>query len=193
MKKSASLFQPGLQAGESAAPAKEYLCFFCATGQEWNAAHQIEQAYPGVRAFPVQQVKRKTHKGKTELVKQIIFPGYVFAQAEGGFRFSGFSRIRGVLKLLHEETDGLLHGRDREFAEWIFGLEGVIGFSKAYKENDRIRILSGPLKDLEGRILKVDKRNGSAQVALEFGRQVIKSWLAYDLVTDARENAGLKG
>ncbi len=36
-----------------------------------------------------------------------------------------------------------------------------------FDENQRIRVLSGPLKDLEGRIVKVNRRKGRAKIKLE--------------------------
>jgi transcriptional antiterminator NusG len=44
----------------------------------------------------------------------------------------------------------------------------VVGKSVAeFDENNRIRILEGPLKGLEGLIVKVDRRKGRAKVKLD--------------------------
>ena len=36
-----------------------------------------------------------------------------------------------------------------------------------FDEHNRIRVISGPLKGLEGQIVKVDRRKGRARVKLE--------------------------
>lgn len=51
----------------------------------------------------------------------------------------------------------------------FFNITGSLAFLRhiqAYKEKDRIRIVSGPLKDMEGKIKRVDKRGCSGQVIL---------------------------
>lgn len=88
-----------------------------------------------------------------------------------------------LLKLLMlPDSDWRLHGDDECFARWIFSLGGLITISKACQEGDRVKILSGPLKDLEGCILRVDKRNRSGQILLTFNEKTIKAWLGFDLV-----------
>ena len=75
-----------------------------------------------------------------------------------------------------------LQGEDERFVKWLFQYDGLLGFSQAYKENDRIRIISGPLKDMEGKIKQVDKRGKSGQVVLSFYGQEISVWLGFELI-----------
>ena len=50
------------------------------------------------------------------------------------------------------------------------------------KEGDQIRIISSPLKDMEGKIKRVDKRGMSGQVILSFYGKDIPVWLGFELV-----------
>ena len=75
-----------------------------------------------------------------------------------------------------------LQGGDRQFARWLFQYDGLLDFSKACREGSRIRIISGPLKDMEGKILRVDKRGRSGQVTLEFNGRTIPIWLGFELI-----------
>jgi transcriptional antiterminator NusG len=43
-----------------------------------------------------------------------------------------------------------------------------IKISKAYKENDQIKIVEGPLLGMEGRIESIDARKGRAKVSIDF-------------------------
>ena len=162
---------------------KAYGCVFCVTGKEEIVAGKIQNDCPGVNATAVRQVKRKTENGSTSLVTQIIFPGYVFLEAEPGNEYVFRIPKDGAVKLLAtSDQTWQLYGSDERFARWVFSLEGLISLSKANKEGDRVEIICGPLKDLEGSILRVDKRNQSGQVALLFNNRMVKTWLGFEFV-----------
>ena len=55
-------------------------------------------------------------------------------------------------------------------------------FRGAYSVGQTIRILEGPLKEQQGNIVKVDKRNRNCLISLEFIDNVFKVWLAFDLI-----------
>lgn len=174
---------PMIQHDPMESARKAYGCAFCATGREEAAARFIEKDCPGVRATAVRQVKRRSVNGSTSLITQVAFPGYVFLEAEPGneyiFRIRGDSAAR---LLTSRDHNWRLYGPDERFARWIFSLNGLISLSKAYREGDRVKVVSGPLKDLEGSILRVDKRNQSGQVALMFHNRLVKAWLGFEFV-----------
>lgn len=67
----------------------------------------------------------------------------------------------------------------------FFNITGSLAFLRhiqAYKEKDRIRIVSGPLKDMEGKIKRVDKRGCSGQVILSFHDKVVPVWLGFEII-----------
>lgn len=160
-----------------------YWCLFCETGAEEVVCREIHKRFPSATALMVRQVKRQSKQGVTERVLLPIFPGYIFVSSETMLILSRDMHIGKLIRVL-EEDDGIqpLSGTNRAFAEWIFSVNGIIGFSKAYRENDRIRIASGPLKAMEGYIIKVDKRNQNALVSINFGSQQFRAWLGFDLV-----------
>ena len=88
--------------------------------------------------------------------------------------------LAGQLALLRL---GRRHPRLR-FARWLLGYDGLLSFSQAHREGDSIRILRGPLKDMEGRIVRVDKRGRSGQVLLNFNGREIAVWLGFELVEE---------
>ncbi len=162
---------------------KVYGCIFCTTGKEDLVARYIETANPNIRALPVRQQKRKKVDKHTSIVEEICFPGYVFIEADVGSSILLATNISCMIKLLSSKTkDWKLYGDDEAFARWIFARSGIISFSKGYKEGDRIKISSGPLKDLEGHIVRIDKRNKNGQVSLTFHDRVIKAWLGFELI-----------
>lgn len=129
---------------------------------------------------------RKTQDGAwTEIPGDgSIATGICFFQAECSTEpYAKFPREH-VLRLLTtgENRQWQLAGEDEKFAAWLFQCDGLLGFSKAYKERDKIRIVSGPLKDLEGQILRIDRRGRSGQVVLEFNGRQVKVWLGFELI-----------
>ena len=94
---------------------------------------------------------------------------------------------QNVIKTLSMEGDWRLHGTDEEFARWLFRYNGLLNLSQAYRDGDRIRIISGPLKDMTGKIRRVDKRGMSGQVLLSFNGREIPTWLSFELIDRMNE------
>ncbi len=178
---------PSLTAFKADCGDRLYGCAFCATGKEEAVARSIEVVCPGIRATPVRQIKRKTVGGHTSLVAQIAFPGYVFLEVEPAGE-SIFRLPRENLKtlLMTPNSGWRLSGDDERYARWIFSQGGLISMSKACMEGGRIRIVSGPLKDLEGHILRIDKRNRNGQIMLTFNNRTLKAWLGFEMIEAER-------
>ena len=89
---------------------------------------------------------------------------------------------QNVIRTLSTEGDWRLRGADEQFTRWLFRYDRLLSLSQAYRDGDRIRIISGPLKDMEGRIRRVDKRGMSGQVLLSFNGREIPTRLSFELI-----------
>ena len=160
-----------------------YGCLFCKTGKEQSVVEQILTACPNVRATAMRQLKYRTCKKVKWREEAILLPSYVFFKAPSSMEPSIEFPMQNVIRVLSMDS-GIwqLQGEDERFVRWIFQYDGLLGFSKAYKEGDRIRIISGPLKDMEGKIRRVDKRGMSGQVILSFYGKDVPVWLGFELV-----------
>lgn len=164
--------------------ALAYGCVFCRTGQEHRIAGDIERTWPNLCAHAVVYLKRRTTKGVVRLERAILMPGYVFFRAPRSL-VPTRPYPDGVLKVLCTDAGRWqLLDRDEAFAQWLFKNDGVIGMSKARRVGDRVQIQSGPLKDLEGMITRVDRRNRSGQVALNVAGREIRVWLGFELLPE---------
>lgn len=107
--------------------------------------------------------------------KNILFPGYVFLIAQnleclvnGLKKVIGLTKLIGIgdqiVPLVQEEVELLMRiGTDKQLVEMS---SGII-------ENDRVRILSGPLMGMEGNIRRIDRHKRIAYLEIEmFGRTV---------------------
>ena len=173
----------GLFFGDDGAQPMSYGCLFCMTGKEKSVAEQIQMRCPNVCATAMRQLKYRTCKNVKTQEEAILFPGYVFYKAPSSMEpFIEFPTQNIIRILTLGSGIWQLQGEDERFVKWLFRYDGLLGFSQAYKENDQIRIISGPLKDMEGKIKRVDKRGMSGQVTLSFYGKDISVWLGFELV-----------
>ncbi len=100
-----------------------------------------------------------------------IFPSYVFLQSAAidPDLYGALKRTPGFVRFLpSNETRAPLEQKDQALLSHFLSFGEVVEKSAAYfDENRRIRVISGPLKNLEGMIVRVDRRKGRARVRLE--------------------------
>lgn len=171
-------------------------CFFCKTGKDEEVVQHFNGIFPeGMAIAPTRTKIIRTRDAAME-ARVPLLPGYVFFRiGESGKQTPGigdtlsqelleFSRIDSVLKLLRY-SDGTwrLSGSDRLFARMLFDTTGNIGLSQAFfDKGDRIRILNGFLKDYEGYITSVNRKNKTVKVAIDLQGKKVTMQLGYELV-----------
>jgi transcriptional antiterminator NusG len=100
-----------------------------------------------------------------------IFPGYLFLQAEhlGSELFRELKSLPGFTRFLRDNSDvEPLGERDLAILKHFLSFGEVVHPSRVRFDADRrIQVLDGPLKALEGRIVRVDRRKRRARVRLE--------------------------
>ncbi|MCR5731428.1 MAG: KOW motif-containing protein, partial [Sphaerochaetaceae bacterium] len=122
---------------------------------------------------------------------QPMIPGYVMIHSEkelGVLNRNIRSMSQSSFGLL-KYSDGSfeLKGKDLEYAAWVFSFEGRITASKVkiiknIKEGDTIVVVSGPLKDFKGKIIKLNK-NSRVLVEVDFLGDVKTINLPIDIVS----------
>lgn len=166
-----------------------YGCLFCVTGKEQRVADQIQLFCPDVRALVARTEKHKSYCGKKTKEETIFLPSYVFFEAPADMvPYQSFPREHVIRFLYAENGAWRLTGDDARFAECLFRYDGLFGFSKAYREGEHVRIISGPLKDMEGKIQRIDRRGRSGQVCFDFNGRSIAVWLGFDLIDSVTES-----
>ena len=115
-----------------------------------------------------------------------VFPGYFFIEAEN-INTELYNTLRGTkgfyrfLKSNQEIT--ALTGKDLSILQHFINFGQTISTSKVYfDENDRICVTSGPLKGLEGMIIKVDKRKNRAKIKMDFANENLLIDLGFELI-----------
>ena len=168
---------------ETRLAAVEYCCIYCRTGCEEQLATDIRMCWPDAEAISPSKLRYRRINGKPVEEKTPLFPGYIFMRLNNGFPLYRMKQNGLLYKVLRDsDGDWRLSGADRDFAEKIFKSSGLFGFSKAFYEGDRIRILEGPLKELEGKIVRVNHRKQTAQVQLSIQGMDMNVWLGFELI-----------
>ena len=166
-------------------------CVFCKTGFEESTARLLRATPLMHRVFVPRKVEHRSQNGVKSTVRKVLFPGYVFFEAEPEWRPPLLLyHADYVLRLLHREGDWHLYGDDEAFARWLLRHDGLLDMSQAYREGTRVVIKSGPLKELEGVITKVDRHNRNGQITVDlFGRKT-SVWLAFEIIDPVENGIG---
>jgi len=167
----------------SSSVKQSYGCVFCLTGKENLVAQAIEVFCRDARARAVNQEKRFSNNGKVTVRDEVMIKGYVFFAVPQNIEIDKVIPPDDLIKpLTYSDGSWRLCGEDEEYAKWIFKYNGTLSFSKAYQVGDKIEIIDGPLKDLEGLITRIDKRNRNGQVTFQFAGREQKLWLGFEIV-----------
>lgn len=165
---------------------KAYGCINVKVGDEHKVANMIHSIFPEVETCVVKQVKHRSRQGIKTYIYDIMLPGYILFYTKEDAPVSQFMRITSVQHIvIYDDSKWHLRGDDLFYAKWVFDNKGTIGISDVFIENDEIVINEGPLKDMKGRIIRIDKRNRNALVSLGFRQQSFNVWLAFEWMKGA--------
>ena len=126
----------------------------------------------GLDAFiPKIEYYRRDIKGNT---LKMLFPGYIFVRSE--MKQSDFDNL---LYELGEQRDGLikqpkddgvtaLRDEEIEMLNKLLNSEGILEMSQAFIEDNKAKVIYGPLIHYQDHIVKIDKHNRIAVLDIEF-------------------------
>jgi transcriptional antiterminator NusG len=124
--------------------------------------------------------------GTIKHVLEPVFPGYIFLEAEEltDTMYWNLRTTPGFYRFLPENKKPKpLEGKDLATLKHFISFGPVADRSKVrFDENDRIQVAEGPLKGLEGKIIKVDKRKGRAKVKLDLYNESFLIDLAFEVI-----------
>lgn len=169
-------------------------CLLCVTGEEENVVRLISALRLGDALFP-KKVRRIRKRGVWLEDRTALLPGYVFVYTLGERECpADYLRLDGVLRVLRygEEKDGWLYGNDLAFADWIRKQDGTLSTLPAVEEGDWVRVDEGVLKEMRGRVIRVDRRKRIACVEMDILGGGKRVWLAYETLEAAKDGDPVK-
>lgn len=151
-------------------------CLYCETQRCRTVAEYIEKNL-GYRCFSPQIIQRKWVRGVAGEVSHDWLPGYVFLYTEKPVvpRFP----VDGIIRCL---GNGELTGADLEFAEMLLQRNGVMGTLELIRSGDRCSIADPSWKDLQGRVIRLDRGRKRCCVEFDFDGVRRTIWVGYEML-----------
>lgn len=126
----------------------------------------------GLDAFiPKIEYYRRDIKGNT---LKMLFPGYIFVRSE--MKQSDFDNLLyelgeqrdGLIKQLKDDGVTALRDEEIEMFNKLLNSEGILEMSQAFIEDNKAKVIYGPLIHYQDHIVKIDKHNRIAVLDIEF-------------------------
>ena len=119
--------------------------------------------------------RMKKYRGKWSEVEEILFKGYVFMITDHiDILFNQLKLIPDLTKVLGNDGSNILPILEEEAKALLrFGKsEHIIEMSKGYIVGDEVNIISGPLVDYHGKIIKINRHKRVAYIELKLFDQI---------------------
>ncbi|HAP42512.1 MAG: hypothetical protein A2087_14775 [Spirochaetes bacterium GWD1_61_31] len=172
------------------------------TGHEQDYIRQLERDQGFAENFHIYLPTRKLNLrklGKLKAVEQPVFPGYVFLEApdavlDRNLRWQLRTCNHFIRLLPATNQPRPLVDKDRLLLSHFISLHRPADTSKVYfDENDRIVVVEGALKGLEGCIVKVNRRKGRVKVLLDMCGSAFSLDLGFETIERADKSSADKG
>lgn len=144
---------------------------FVVTGDEDNVKERLKYRFGEQYSFLVPKRKLRERKGGIWSYNvRNLFPGYVLLNGNIDVNsYYSFKNIPGLLRILKSGNDVLKIEMDEiQILSRLMCNSEVIGISEVLIENGLVRVVDGPLLNMEGIIQGINHRKGRARVILEF-------------------------
>lgn len=168
-------------------------CLYCEAGKSGYVAVAL-MAKLECQAIIPKQVQHTWDKGK--MVNRIhnLLPGYLFLYNEEPLEIFALLKTPGVIRCLRSgEGSYELQGTDEEFALFLLGKKGIIGKTQVTEKDGILEITPQSFRGADVNITKVDRRNTRMQIEIRFLRQMIRTWIEYEIVKpEEKEQEGIE-
>jgi transcription antitermination protein, nusG family len=135
--------------------------------------------------FP-QRILKIRKAGKVTEKQLPVFAGYLFIGTDKISKelYQHLKRCKGFYRFLpNNQEPKFLEGRDFEILNQFISFGGLAKISQVvFDENDRIKVIEGPLSGLEGYIVRVNKRKGRATVCLDMCQTAFSIDLGFEIL-----------
>lgn len=138
--------------------------------------------------------KKVQHRklGQWKTVEVPLFPGYLFLETPERLTPELYRRFKDLGSFAHflkqGESLGELRGGDLMLLKHFLSYGEVLKESQvSFDENQRIRVHSGPMEGLEGRVVAVDRRKKRAKIVLDFDNKQIHLTLGFEVLAESAD------
>lgn len=177
----------GLKIDHSPTDYHNWYAIQTTTGYEKKLASTLSVLLTEIQLYlPSRKVIHKL-KGIQHVKELPLFPGYLFIYKEIAESLKALDKAESRLIAMPVKANGKYLEANEEEMKFLFtiaGEDGVIELSKGMiTEGQEIQIINGPLKQLKGRILFIDKRKNKAKVRIELMNRLIDVSLGLEIIS----------
>lgn len=126
-------------------------------------------------------------KGVQQVIELPLFPGYIFIYRNISESLAALDKANSRIVFKPVMANGKYLEANKNEMKFLFevtGGDGVIELSQGIvMENEEVMIIQGPLKQLKGRILFIDKRKNKAKVRIEFMNRMLDVSLGLEILS----------
>ncbi|GHV17382.1 transcription termination/antitermination protein NusG [Clostridia bacterium] len=139
------------------------------TGQELRVRDAL--IGKGYAAIVPRRVVSERKGGKWREVERTLFSGYVFLKLPDKLddkTYHAATNVHGEIRFCGNGNQPIpIAPSEEEYIKLLSPGGNPLGTSEILQDGDTVRVISGPLKNFEGRILAINKRQRRAKVAIE--------------------------
>lgn len=158
-------------------------CVYCDVGKDNHAVDYLNKL--GYSGLSFQQVKRFYHERRVEERRVPLLPRYVFFDAPLD-EVPDLYRIRSspsILKILqYGDGERAVRDEDLRFVQWMKRIHGILEMSQVMQVGTRIKVVGGPLKEYEGKIIEVKKQRKMVAIELSGQGHFGKIWCPIEYI-----------
>ena len=156
------------------------------TGQETDIVAQCRERLlcEGEDAFVMFGEKTRRLRGKWEMKRYPLFPGYVFFETPDidGFRVR-LQEIRAMTKVLKTGDEVVpVWPEEEAFLKRLGGKEHIAGYSQGYIEGERLVVTEGAMKGFEGSIKRIDRHHRLVTIEAPLLGRIVEVQLGLGIV-----------
>lgn len=181
---------------ERTEPVGGYFVLQVETGKETVTEELIRVLVPEElcdQCFHLSRKMRKKIRGEWKDIRERLFPGYVFIRSGDILAlYEALRRVPRFTKVLGRE-DAVFTALSDQDVYWL-GAMGAdetapeVGLSAiSFEEGNRVVIVSGPLKNLEGNIKKINLHKRYAEVEMDFMGRTMDIHLGFEILSQKTE------
>lgn len=128
--------------------------------------------------------EQRKYRGEWHTRERILFPGYLFLVSEYlDDLYQNLKQVIGMTKLLGTGREIVpLTQEEIDFLLQFGGKEQVVTFSQGLIEDSQVKILSGPLKGMEGFIKRIDRHKRKAYLEIPLFGRVLNAQVGVEIV-----------
>lgn len=139
---------------------------------------------PGENVFVMKAERMFKRQGKWELIQDVAFQKYIFAETEDtdDFRMR-LKKVRETAKMLGVDGDIVPIGEDEEeLLKSLGGEEHIIRHSQGVVEGDRLIVTKGSLKGREGDVIGIDRHHRTVTLGVKLMGHIVPTTVGCEVV-----------